>query len=437
DDDGPPDGGGCRSGEGCDSDGDGIPDDSDDYPDDPCNGPCGCGGDPCCGSSDPCCGNPDPCCGNTDPCDPECGDPCDPACIDCDDGDPCTCDECEGGSCSNPDIAQPCLVKQFEGSAGCAGGSASLSAVVCNSGDCYGAYEWTATVGGDPVGLGGFGLSAQSCNDVIISVQVDAESAEGTVVVDLAITPLGCDAMERSAGCSTSATLEIRKLDLRFLNLPEEEENDPGAWVPRNDDDDNDNGQKDYLENSVVNGEDDLAPLFLKAPANPSGTVTLDFIRGAGRIKLYKNSDKSNPVSLPKTWTANEVPTGLFVEGATVSTSLRDIGLELSYAGPGGPCEPATMDFTVARVGIVTLQFNSDHNLMFDNDVDYEQSFTSLVQPEWFPSFSRNHPISHTMDIPSTVQLSIWVQPNALPVSLFLKLTDFMPRGVSPGGEGR
>ncbi|MEK6675192.1 MAG: hypothetical protein AABZ47_05995, partial [Planctomycetota bacterium] len=132
DDDGPPDGGGCRSGEGCDSDGDGIPDDSDDYPNDPCNGPCGCGGDPCCGSSDPCCGN-------NDPCDLECGDPCNLICIDCDDLNPCTDDICVDGECEHPPVCPPSIT--------CCEGVCCDPGEVCCNGQCR---VVTVTLAADP-----------------------------------------------------------------------------------------------------------------------------------------------------------------------------------------------------------------------------------------------------------------------------------------------
>ena len=124
-----------------------------------------------------------------------------------------------------------------------------------------------------------------------------------------------------------------------------------------------------------------------------SPVLSLVATQGGPRIKVYRNSDKTSPVSLPASWPADDVPSGVFVEGIATSLSMRDVKLELRYTGDGGPCVTDALDLTVACLAVFSVEFNSDHGLMYDNDVDYESGDTLLEEPEWMAGL-RNHPIS-------------------------------------------
>ena len=120
-----------------------------------------------------------------------------------------------------------------------------------------------------------------------------------------------------------------------------------------NDDDDNGNGVPDKDEPGPTAGENDLIALTVSIDPGLEGTVTLSAIAGATRIKLYENADRSNPVTLPKSWTVptTDLPETLYVEGFSVSLAARDIELRVLFTGSGGPCEDR-VKLTVIRATI-------------------------------------------------------------------------------------
>ena len=104
------------------------------------------------------------------------------------------------------------------------------------------------------------------------------------------------------------------------------------------DEDDNDEDQyEEYPPGKIIpinlegdgSGQDTVAPLFLSVFSEPdSGNIELKAIKGSDNVKLYKNSNKSGSITLPKTWSsATDVPKTLYVDGIKKGQAI----LELSY----------------------------------------------------------------------------------------------------------
>ena len=94
------------------------------------------------------------------------------------------------------------------------------------------------------------------------------------------------------------------------------------------------NEQLDTNGNVTVTNETDLVPVSLFIPDHPAaGTVTLS---GGGSIKVWTNSTKGTQITLPASWTftptSDTMPTIVYVEGITPSSSVRDTSLVLTYS---------------------------------------------------------------------------------------------------------
>jgi hypothetical protein len=111
-------------------------------------------------------------------------------------------------------------------------------------------------------------------------------------------------------------------------------EENPGGYVPANDDDDNDNGIADKDE-APVNDEDNLVAISLSIlPANlTTGEVELRVL-GSTPIQVWKYPDKreliipnGDPPKYYKRWPPSQLPPTLYVEGMSPGTG----GLMLLY----------------------------------------------------------------------------------------------------------
>jgi hypothetical protein len=140
---------------------------------------------------------------------------------------------------------------------------------------------------------------------------------------------------DKSDPCSCS--LVVVKVNLNMACVPDDyREENPGGYVPVNDDDDNDNGIADKDE-APVNGEDNLVAIFLSIlPANlTTGEVELRVLSDTHtHIQVWKYPDKreliipnGDPPKYYKRWAPSQLPPTLYVEGMSPGTE----GLMLLY----------------------------------------------------------------------------------------------------------
>ena len=150
------------------------------------------------------------------------------------------------------------------------------------------------------------------------------------------LTTLFCSCGESSK----TVSLYLVAVDLQCGELSETTEDTPGAFIGINDNDDNVNGIADVNEqldtngNVTVTNEADLVPVSLFIADHPAaGTVTLS---GGSAIKVWTNSTKGTQITLPASWTftptSDTMPTIVYVEGITPSSSVRDTSLVLTYS---------------------------------------------------------------------------------------------------------
>lgn len=142
---------------------------------------------------------------------------------------------------------------------------------------------------------------------------------------------------------------------MSFQALVDDQEVEPGGFLCVNDDDDDDSGVPDRNDTDPTPNEDDLRGLSITADGTLVGTLTLSAVSGGNRIRLWENADRSNEVTLPKTWTLQGLPktffVTLYVEGIAPSVAARDVELRLRFEGDDGPCEDVVR-LTVVQVDL-------------------------------------------------------------------------------------
>ena len=205
----------------------------------------------------------------------------------------------------------------------------------------------------------------------------------------------------------------IISYDLDGLVSDEEEEN-PGAYVHFNVDNDNSSNNSlgapkhpggDYLETSTVSGEDDLMPfyIFLSPSSLESGTVLLTIPPGA---KVWKSATKgsSNLVFSPGeySWNLSDPDersqffnlcgTTLYIEGWMYSTG----NMKLRYIDPLGnhinPEEIVKYKFIAANCGDQPKTAGEHYpDAGKSQREDFESRFSALVRCEW--SITDNSPV--------------------------------------------
>ena len=75
-----------------------------------------------------------------------------------------------------------------------------------------------------------------------------------------------------------------------------------------------------------------LTKITLKLqPAGLPGKVTLSVEKGGNLIRVWKNTNRTDQVTLPKTWNAGAQPGALYIEGVAPSAAARDVELKLEY----------------------------------------------------------------------------------------------------------
>lgn len=175
--------------------------------------------------------------------------------------------------------------------------------------------------------------------------------------------------------------LTIIKVDLVIQSLPEEQESppheeDPGAYVGLNNDDDDQDGTLDSgSSESPVEGEDDLVAATISfAPGSLDfGTLTLQVNNsGDGRVALWDDASKTTSLPAPKSWDLScygSQPKTVWLEGTALSSAAKDIELKLGFcSSPGDLADEGTggryglEDKVMVTVMVADLDIDSDNN---------------------------------------------------------------------------
>jgi len=147
-----------------------------------------------------------------------------------------------------------------------------------------------------------------------------ASTAQRDVTLTLTSDPGGCDDEVRYTVLRVD--MDAMEVSHNAANgeLPENQETDPGAFVPiNNDDDDYDaSNTADKDQSGAVTGESDLLPIKLHKvdPVIAGSKYTLDI---PGQVKIWQNADRSGAVSGTTEFDAN-ADINLYVEGFTVGS---------------------------------------------------------------------------------------------------------------------
>ena len=278
------------------------------------------------------------------------------------------------------------------------------------------------------------GLDPLTCEErTVVFGRVAADSPSGTAELTVTMshsTEGDCGPVATATSIISTSIGVDEMLNLRFANVTDSDEIDPGGYLALNDDDDNNNQLPDKDEPGPVAGEDDLQPLLLVLSplADPAIVVRLDGVAGGTPIRLYRMADKTDLVSLPLIAPAGEFPSVLYVEGVAVSQAVRDIELVGRYFGDEDDCDDR-LRMTVVELELESVTINSDHGLLRDNNLNYEPIGTLFGEPEWrFVAPLRDYPVSHTMDLPVTLSWEIRVTPGGV--------SDLPCRLLSTGPQG-
>ncbi|NLL82774.1 MAG: hypothetical protein GX230_00860 [Lentisphaerae bacterium] len=111
----------------------------------------------------------------------------------------------------------------------------------------------------------------------------------------------------------------------------------------------------------IVCVSNNLTPIELTLePAKLPGNITLHATMGTGRIRLWRNTNRTGPVGLDEVWTQATMPIKLYVEGMNSSTTPRDVELTVNYdENPQGGNNPLfkcsdKIRLTVVKINLIT-----------------------------------------------------------------------------------
>ncbi len=166
--------------------------------------------------------------------------------------------------------------------------------------------------------------------------------------------------------------VDLEMQGLQEESQPEPNELAPGAFLPLNDDDDDKSEQPDYKEGTPLSPvplqDDELLPIkatFVREFAD-QGTFELTVLEGGNRVRVWKDSRKSEQLVLPRRWSASPwlaggdaLPATLYVEGIQASEAPGDVRLQLSLERAPGE---VYQDVVRLTVGAVDLDIDSDNN---------------------------------------------------------------------------
>jgi hypothetical protein len=210
------------------------------------------------------------------------------------------------------------------------------------------------------------GISASSSEgDVQLRLRYTSGNTEvdDTVTLTVVKTDLDIDADYNSSITSADDSIEVSA----------------GGRVGLNQDDDDSDGTVDKDQTGAVTGEDDLEEVQLNIdPSVSSGSVKLEAISGSSKIKVWEDSTKTAEVTLPKTWDLAEdtLPSSLYVEGISVSSSEGDVELRLRYTSGNTEVD----DMVKLTVVKTDLDIDADYNgSITDADDSIEMSAGGLA----------------------------------------------------------
>lgn len=147
----------------------------------------------------------------------------------------------------------------------------------------------------------------------------------------------------------------IFRTELMADGVDEDHEETPGAIVPINNDDDDGDAVEDWVDGDTVAGENDMLMLELAVDGSEglpgTDTVTLTWTQN-GKINVWYSALRTDPVQSGQTFSINSLPElELYVEGAAVSESLRDVEITLTY-NKDGEISTDTVKVTVIRANL-------------------------------------------------------------------------------------
>jgi hypothetical protein len=161
-----------------------------------------------------------------------------------------------------------------------------------------------------------------------------------------------------AGGDVDTVNLNVVGIDLSASGTDEASEEDPGAFVGVNNDDDDGDGVVDYEDANGVAGEDDLVPITLSISGPGPEGVVLSWTNGS-KVGVYAGSDKSGPVSSGTHYAFNQLPKTLYVEGKQASGGMRDVTFALAYKEEGGTAKDI-VNFTVVEVDLSAWDLHSE-----------------------------------------------------------------------------
>ncbi|MBN1359297.1 MAG: hypothetical protein JW993_01840 [Sedimentisphaerales bacterium] len=196
--------------------------------------------------------------------------------------------------------------------------------------------------------------------------------------------------------CGSSAkttVVYVVEIDLDITGVDDDDEVNPGGFIALNDDDDNANGVLDKDDTDPNSNEDDLVKLEFRLlpeslPVGGSNPVVLQPTAGSGSVRIYLNGDKSTPLSTPLSVVSREaLADGVWVEGYSASTAVRDVELALEYS-MGGTTFDDRIDMTVVDAnltatdlrGTVTEPNDEDPGAFIHFNLDNDDSSDNSVQ---------------------------------------------------------
>ena len=143
---------------------------------------------------------------------------------------------------------------------------------------------------------------------------------------------------------------------------------DSGGFIPHNDDDYDNDGTQDLSDTGPITNEDDLVQIRLIRGGTSTANVTLQFSKAQGSntgIRLWTNSNKTGEVTTP-TWTPDNAPSVLYVEGFSPSTGAWDAWFTLSW----GTAQPSTVYITVPHVNMTIYDGQQGGYVTEDREYD-------------------------------------------------------------------
>lgn len=197
-------------------------------------------------------------------------------------------------------------------------------------------YTWKADTGGFP-DYGGHPTTDSDTTSVIYL----APAKPGSDVVRVHIGDSGKEALDPKVDKVIQVT--AYKLDLVVNGHKDDSVPDCDAfYICVNDDDDDKKGVDDRDVKAAA--EDDLVQVTLKMEPEKSGNVTLLASTGGDKIRVWKDSVKSEEIKLP--YSPPKLPMDVWLEGYLPSDKARDVELVLKSDDPH--CEVHRL-FTVER----------------------------------------------------------------------------------------